>query len=188
MTAMDEQRLWAPWRLSYITGDGKNAAPAVEPSAWRDGADRGCFLCQAAASYADDAAARRQNRTVAVGQHTVALLNRYPYNNGHLLVAPCRHVAELADLSTDEHLEAMTTLSRFTQLYARLIKAEGFNVGLNLGRVAGAGVPGHLHWHLVPRWTGDNNSMPAIANTRVISQSLDALWEAVTEATREWEG
>jgi ATP adenylyltransferase len=75
----------------------------------------------------------------------------------------------------------MTTLSRFTQLYARLIRAEGFNVGLNLGRVAGAGVPGHLHWHLVPRWTGDNNSMPVIADTRVISQSLDALWEAIVE-------
>ena len=91
---------------------------------------------------------------VARGEHTVALLNRYPYNNGHLLVSPLRHVAELADLTADEHLEAMATLARFIELYARLIKAEGFNIGLNLGRAAGAGVPGHLHWHLVPRWTG----------------------------------
>lgn len=179
---MDEQRLWAPWRLSYITGDAGSSAPTVEPADWRAGADRSCFLCRAAATYADDAAARRHNHTVAVGQHTVAVLNRYPYNNGHLLVAPLRHAAALADLTADEHLEAMTTLSRFTQLYARLIKAEGFNVGLNLGRVAGAGVPGHLHWHLVPRWTGDNNSMPVVADTRIISQSLDALWEAITES------
>jgi ATP adenylyltransferase len=178
---MDEQRLWAPWRLSYITGD-EQAPAAIEPAGWRDGADRNCFLCRAAAEYADEAVARRQNLTVAVGGHTVALLNRYPYNNGHLLVAPLRHVAELVDLTGDEHVETVITLSRFTQMYTKLIKAEGFNIGLNLGRVAGAGVPGHLHWHLVPRWTGDNNFMPVHAETRIISQSLDALWEAINES------
>ena len=178
---MDHERLWAPWRLSYITGDDQASLPAIEPAAWRDGADRHCFMCRAAASYADELAARRQNLVVAVGQHTVALLNRYPYNNGHLLVAPLRHVAALEELTADEHLESMGALSRFTQLYARLIKAEGFNIGLNLGRTAGAGVPGHLHWHLVPRWTGDNNFMPVLAGTRVISQSLEALWEAIVQ-------
>jgi ATP adenylyltransferase len=176
---MNEQRLWAPWRLSYIAGD-KSAAPAgIEPTGWLDGADHHCFLCRAAAAYADEAAARRQNLVVHVGDHVTAVLNLYPYNNGHLLVSPRRHVGQLHELSDDEHLEAMHTLTRFTQLYAKLIKAEGFNIGLNLNRPAGAGVPGHLHWHLVPRWTGDSNFMPVTGGSRVISQSLDELWNAL---------
>jgi ATP adenylyltransferase len=175
---MDQDRIWAPWRLSYIAGD-KGPAPGVEPAAWREGADHHCFLCRAAASYADDAAARRQNLVVHAGVHTIAVLNLYPYNNGHLLVAPRRHVGLLHELTEEEHLEAMHTLARFTQLFTDLIKAEGFNVGLNLNRPAGAGVPGHLHWHLVPRWTGDTNFMPVTGDARVISQSLEALWEAI---------
>lgn len=175
---MDEKRLWAPWRLAYIAGDQPVSA-ATEPTSWRDGADHNCFMCRAAADYADEAAAGRQLLVVAAGDHTISLLNRYPYNNGHLLVCPRRHVAELHELTADEHLEAMNELSRFTQQFRRLIRAEGFNIGLNLGRPAGAGLPGHLHWHLVPRWTGDNNFMPVAADTRVISQSLEALWEAI---------
>jgi ATP adenylyltransferase len=176
---MNEQRLWAPWRLNYIAGD-KSAAPvATEPSAWLEGADRHCFLCRAAATYADEAAARRQNLVVHVGDHVTAVLNLYPYNNGHLLVSPRRHVGQLHELTDDEHLEAMHTLTRFTKVYAELIKAEGFNVGLNLNRPAGAGVPGHLHWHLVPRWTGDSNFMPVTGGSRVISQSLDELWNVL---------
>jgi ATP adenylyltransferase len=177
---MDQDRIWAPWRLSYLLGD-KNAAIGPEPTAWIEGADHHCFLCRAAATYADNAAARRQSLAVDSSEHIVALLNRFPYNNGHLLVAPRRHVALLHELSDHEHLEAMRTLARFTQLFSELIKAEGFNIGLNLNRPAGAGVPGHLHWHLVPRWTGDSNFMPVTADARVISQSLDALWEAIEE-------
>ncbi len=176
---MDEQRLWAPWRLSYIAGDRSTAPAGFEPNSWLDGADRQCFLCRAAASYDDESAARRQNLLVYVGKHDTAVLNLYPYNNGHLLVSPRRHVGQLHELTDDEHLEAMHTLSRFTQLYAELIKAEGFNIGLNLNRPAGAGVPGHLHWHLVPRWTGDSNFMPVTGGSRVISQSLDELWNAI---------
>jgi ATP adenylyltransferase len=176
---MNNERLWAPWRMAYITGDRAADAEAPEPSAWRDGADRSCFLCRAAAEFADNAPARRQLLVVAQGECTVAVLNRFPYNNGHLLVSPLRHVADLAELTADEHLEAMAALSRFTQLYAKLMQAEGFNVGLNLGRAAGAGVPGHLHWHLVPRWSGDSNFMPVVAGIRVISQSLDELWAAI---------
>jgi ATP adenylyltransferase len=180
---MNEQRLWAPWRLSYIAGDSPSAAPP-EPTQWRAGADQNCFVCRAAATFADEAAAWRELLVVAVGQHTLAVLNRYPYNNGHLLVCPLRHVAELDDLTDDERLETMATLSRFTRLYGQLIKAEGFNIGLNLGRTAGAGVPGHVHWHLVPRWPGDNNFMSVTADARIISQSLDELWLAIDEATR----
>jgi ATP adenylyltransferase len=111
----------------------------------------------------------------------VALLNRYPYNNGHLLIAPQAHLARLDELEERVHAALCQLLSRFVGIYERLLCAEGFNIGLNLGKVAGAGVPGHLHWHLVPRWNGDQNFMPALAGTQVIPQSLEALWEAVRE-------
>jgi ATP adenylyltransferase len=175
---MDEQRLWAPWRMGYIAGDSPPQA-AVEPATWSAGADHDCFMCRAAASYADEAAAVRANLVVAADEHVVTILNRYPYNNGHLLVCPRRHVGDLSELTADEHLAAMQAAAHFTELLRRLIRAEGFNIGLNLGRAAGAGLPGHLHWHIVPRWTGDSNFMPVTGDARVISQSLDALWEAL---------
>jgi ATP adenylyltransferase len=175
------ERLWAPWRLDYVTGDkAKDIDPT--PSNWHVGADPTCFLCRAAASYPANIVADRLLTIVERSSSTIALLNKYPYNNGHLLVSPKRHVGDLADLTHEEHLECMHNLTRFSQIYRTRLNAEGFNVGLNLGRVAGAGVPGHLHWHLVPRWSGDNNFMPVIADTRVISQSLEALWEFLTEA------
>jgi ATP adenylyltransferase len=180
---VDAQQLWAPWRLDYITG----AAPPPEPPtprSWQPAADPRCFLCRAAAEYAAAEAARRELLVVHVGRHTVVLLNRYPYNNGHLLVSPLRHEGELSGLRTEEHLEAMELLAGYTGLYRELLRAEGFNIGLNLGRAAGAGAPDHLHWHLVPRWRGDGNFMAAVAATRVIPQSLDVLWHALTAAGR----
>ncbi len=109
------------------------------------------------------------------------MLNRYPYNNGHLLVAPLAHKGRLDQLDEREHLECQRALTGLVGLLERLICAEGFNIGLNLGRVAGAGLPGHLHWHIVPRWNGDTNFMSSLAGTRVIPQSLDALWELLRE-------
>ncbi len=185
---MDEQRIWAPWRISYIAPGNKVASgdqsseTQIMPNSWQAGANQGCFLCRAAGEYSNTLAANRQNLVVAYDEHSVTLLNRYPYNNGHLLVAPLRHVADLSDLTKAEHLAAMAALGHFTKVLQELIAAEGFNIGLNLGRVAGAGVPGHLHWHLVPRWSGDNNFMPTVAGTRVISQSLEALWEAMVSS------
>src|SRR5690606_10373079 len=114
-----------------------------------------CFLCGDAA--ASDDATRRHNLVVCQEQNAVAVLNRYPYNNGHLLVAPRRHVAKLQDLSDDEHLDLMRLIARFCRVYEETMRPDGFNIGLNLGRAAGAGVPGHLHWHIVPRWSGDVN-------------------------------
>ena len=110
---------------------------------------------------------------------TVTVLNRFPYSNGHLLISPVRHAADLQNLQTDEHRQLMAALTRWTVVMREVIQAEGFNVGLNLGAAAGAGVPGHLHWHLVPRWTGDANFMPVTAGVSVLPQSLDALWEAL---------
>lgn len=177
---MDPQQLWAPWRLGYIKGEEPPPpAPATELT-WLPGADRQCFICRAAAESPDRTNMDRRNLVVHRGAHTLTILNRYPYNNGHLLVATRRHQGHLSDLSAEEHQESMAVISRHVEVLERRLNAEGFNVGLNLGKVAGAGLPGHLHWHIVPRWNGDTNFMPALAGIKVIPQSLDALWELLT--------
>jgi ATP adenylyltransferase len=183
---VNDDRLWAPWRLQYVTGGGSDTLPKPpEPAAWQEGADRGCFLCRAAAQFDDSSSADRQLLVAGRDRHTLVMLNRFPYNNGHLMVAPFRHVAQLGDLTRDEHLECMEWLTRLTRLLGDRLKAEGFNIGLNLGRVGGAGLPGHVHWHLVPRWLGDSNYMSVVADTRVIPQSLEALWELLTDALND---
>jgi ATP adenylyltransferase len=115
----------------------------------------------------------------------MAVLNRYPYNNGHVLVAPQRHLARLDDLDRPLQVACLDLMTRLVNLLEKRLNAEGINLGLNLGRVAGAGVPGHLHWHIVPRWNGDTNFMPVVTDTRVISQSLDAVWELLAPALAE---
>jgi ATP adenylyltransferase len=181
---MADERLWAPWRLEYIKGTDASSSqeePAPEPLAWRDGAERSCFLCRAAANGAASTPTRdRELLVVARGCETIMVLNRYPYNNGHALVAPLRHVGEFEELTPAEHAECTQQLTRLVRAYRRRLSAAGFNIGLNLGEAAGAGVPSHLHWHVVPRWAGDNNFMPVLAGTRVIPQSLEALWELLT--------
>jgi ATP adenylyltransferase len=176
------EQLWAPWRLGYVAGNAEPPKPAVRDAQWRDGADRDCFLCRAVAEHAD-----RENLVVQRTKATLTVLNRYPYNNGHLLLAPHRHEGTLSGLTLDEQNELCSDLARWTDALARLIKAEGFNVGLNLGRVAGAGVPGHLHWHIVPRYSGDTNFLPVMEAVRVIPQSLDALWEILSTEAKQWE-
>jgi ATP adenylyltransferase len=155
--------LWAPWRLSYV------ATPSP-PSA----ADR-CFICDGLAA-ADD----RANLIALRTPLSVVVLNRYPYNNGHLLVAPRTHKGKLDQLTSDELLETMETLRRMVDVLDELMKPDGYNIGLNLGRAAGAGLPGHLHWHIVPRWNGDTNFMPVLGDVKVIVQSLEALYELLT--------
>lgn len=161
---MTHEQLWAPWRLSYIVTT-------------KDDQPEGCFLCRFAAEPEADA----KNLVVFRGKRTLTVLNRYPYNNGHLLVAPLAHKASLEDLDDEELLEGMQALQRVTRTIRREMSAEGFNIGVNLGRIAGAGLPGHLHWHLVPRWSGDTNFMPVLANVNVIPQSLEALYELLTK-------
>jgi len=177
---MNDERLWAPWRLGYIKGT-ERGAPAPEPAEWVAGAEPRCFLCRAAARY-EDPADNAALLVAARDEHVVTVMNRYPYSNCHVLVSPRRHVAELAALTDQEHLAAMQTLARLTSTLTERIGAQGFNLGLNLGGVAGAGAPGHLHWHLVPRWPGDHNFMPTLAGVRVIPQSLGAAWEVVRDA------
>jgi ATP adenylyltransferase len=159
------EHLWAPWRLAYVAAD--------KPPA---GAPERCFLCDGLAADDD-----RRNLIVLRTPDSVVVLNRFPYNNGHLLVAPRAHKGRLADLTPAELLETMETLRRMVATLEGLMRSDGFNVGLNLGRAAGAGLPGHLHWHVVPRWDGDTNFMPVLADTKVIVQSLDALYDLLRD-------
>jgi ATP adenylyltransferase len=140
-------------------------------------------LCRAAATYAEADADGIDRRLLVVGRgsHTVAVLNRFPYNNGHLLVSPLRHIGEFAQLTPSEHAECIEQIRRLVGVIEKRMNAQGFNIGLNLGTVAGAGVPGHLHWHVVPRWAGDHNFMPVVGATRVIPQSLEAVFELLRE-------
>jgi ATP adenylyltransferase len=160
-------QLWAPWRLDYL------AAP--KPS----GSAGSCFLCRAI-SESDDI----RNHVVLRTAYTGVVLNRYPYNNGHLLVAPLAHKSSLEALDDDQLLDGQKTLARCVGLLTKTLGAQGFNVGLNPGEAAGAGLPGHLHWHIVPRWVGDTNFMPTLAGTKVISQSLDALYALLTQTLK----
>jgi len=160
-------QLWAPWRLAYI-------ASAPKPA---DGDH--CFICTGLAEAED-----RKNLIALRTPRTAVILNRYPYNNGHLLVAPLAHKAAFSDLDAGELLELQETLRRMIAILDQAMSPHGYNVGLNIGRVAGAGLPGHLHWHIVPRWNGDTNFMSTVGDSRVISQSLDALYDLLVGKLR----
>ena len=154
------ERLWAPWRLAYVAAA---KAPAED--------DR-CFLCAGLAANDD-----RKHLIALRTPLSVVVLNRYPYNNGHLLIAPRAHKSQLGELEPAEVLDTQATLERMVRTLDELLHPDGYNIGLNLGRVAGAGLPGHLHWHLVPRWHGDTNFMPVLADVKVIPQALEALYD-----------
>jgi len=156
-------QLWAPWRLSYVT------TPKHKQLTGGDD----CFICRSVEGGDD-----RANLVAYRSDLSIAILNRFPYNNGHLLVSPKAHKGRHEDLTPDELLDVQLTIRKMLGILGRM-EPDGFNVGLNLGRAAGAGVPGHLHWHIVPRWNGDTNFMPVLADTRVIVQSLDALFDLI---------
>jgi ATP adenylyltransferase len=158
---MGERPLWAPWRIEYITG----------PKAGE------CIFC-AAASGGDGAASHVVDR----GDRCFTMLNAFPYAAGHVMVAPYRHVGDLDALEDDELLEIMRLARRAVAALRDVMAPDGFNAGLNLGEVAGAGYAAHLHLHVVPRWGGDTNFMPVTADTRVLSQALDATYEALVAA------
>ncbi len=154
----DLKRLWAPWRLEYIeTADH----PGTE-----------CFLCDALRMDDD-----RRGLVLFRGAAAFALLNRYPYNNGHLLVAPNRHLGTLDQLDSGETAALFELVRRAVGWIERAYNPHGFNIGINLGRTAGAGLPGHLHIHIVPRWDGDTNFMPVLGGTKVISEGLSSSYE-----------
>lgn len=152
-------RLWSPWRMEYI-----ESARDVE---WE-----GCIFCELLGSGDPDG-----ERVLARDDLAFVTLAKYPYNPGHLLVLPVRHAADPEDLSEAEHAAVSRMLVRSLRAIRDTSEPQGFNVGLNLGRVAGAGIPEHLHWHVVPRWGGDTNFMPVVGQTRVLPELLQETFE-----------
>ena len=150
------ENLWAPWRLEYIKSEKVD----------------GCFLCQALASDED-----RELLLLKRGQQCGVMINRFPYNNGHLMVFPYRHTHDVVELSPAEDEETAALVRLSVKILRKHLGPEGFNIGINLGKVAGAGLEEHLHTHIVPRWTGDTNFMPALAGIKVVPQALLALYD-----------
>ncbi len=146
--------LWSPWRMAYIEQEQPEADA--------------CVFCVAAGAQPD-----ADNLVVHRNEACFILLNRYPYNNGHLLVAPYRHVAELEDLTGAESANVMAVVRYGVRVLRRALRPEGVNVGINLGAAAGAGIPGHVHVHVVPRWQGDTSYMTVTAGTRVLPETLE---------------
>jgi ATP adenylyltransferase len=167
------ETLWAPWRMAYIeSGTESNKQPVAVGSA----ADPDCFICQGVFDESDD----RKRLIIRRTDLTISILNRFPYNNGHILVAPRCHCGKLTALTEAEKLALIHEIDRWTEILTQQMSPDGFNIGLNLGHAAGAGLPGHLHWHIVPRWNGDTNYMTTIGSAKVIPQALESLWEILT--------
>jgi len=137
-------------------------------AAKEQGEDDGCIFCDLPAEGDDE-----RTKILVRGEHAFVILNSFPYNPGHLMVAPFRHVGDFSGIEPDEFAEIDSLLTRSVRALEAEMEPHGFNLGMNLGRVAGAGIPGHLHWHVVPRWNGDTNFMPVVGQTRVLPELLD---------------
>jgi ATP adenylyltransferase len=150
------QKLWSPWRSQYIDSFKDKSTKTC------------CFLCDCAKLNSDDA----DNLLIRKGSSTFTILNLYPYNNGHLMIVPYAHKADLLSLSDEENLEIMEQLKLSVKALEEVLRPEGFNIGVNIGKASGAGVDDHIHFHIVPRWNGDTNFMPVLGEVKVISQDL----------------
>ncbi len=164
------KRIWAPWRLRYVSGDDKRAS--------------GCLFCQKAA---DPPEKDRQNYILLRGEEGIMILNLFPYNTGHFMVAPYRHVASLEDLDAATLGALMEMVKRGLAALRDTMQPDGFNVGINLGAAAGAGITDHVHIHVVPRWVGDTNFMPVFAETKVIPELLDGTYDKLKAALMDVE-
>ncbi len=154
------KNIWAPWRKEFILNKK----------------DENCFFCEAIKDNQD-----RKNLVLYRGEECFCILNKYPYNNGHLMVAPNLHKDDLSKLSSSEMLELMTLTRDMKDMLSKKMNPDGFNLGINMGKFAGAGVEDHIHLHIVPRWKGDTNFMPVVSDTKVIPQSLDDLYVELKE-------
>lgn len=157
-------KLWAPWRIKYLRKAAKKGK---------------CIFCSAYKSRSD-----KSHFVVLRSRYSLVMMNIFPYNNGHLLVAPKRHVSGLAKLNDKETLDLIGLLNKAKALLDKTLKPRGYNIGINIGRVGGAGFPGHVHMHIVPRWEGDTNFMPITSGTKVISQSLQELYKILKYAKK----
>lgn len=163
------ERLYTPWRMKYVS------------RAHQQKGDE-CVFC---AIQNDDPARDRENFVVYRGQNTFVVMNIFPYNTGHLMVIPKAHVAVLPNISAGVQFEMMSLASYFVQLLAELMHPDGFNIGMNIGRAAGAGIDNHLHLHVVPRWSGDSNFMPVIGETRVLPEELGDTYDKIVARLKE---
>ena len=164
---MTQERLYTPWRMKYILSDKEKD---------------GCVFCNGLnATVADD----RKNFIVHRAEKTFTILNIYPYNVGHLMVLPRRHISTLAELPRSTQFEMMLLVTYFSELLAELMKPEGFNIGVNMGKAAGAGIDAHLHMHIVPRWSGDSNFMPVLGQTRILPEDLGETYEKIVAKMKE---
>ncbi|WP_457681582.1 HIT family protein [Thermovibrio sp.] len=161
--------LWAPWRMSYVSETSKGKTRG------------GCFICEAFSSPKEK---DPENLLLYRGERALVILNRFPYNTGHLMVCPVRHTGDFLSLLPEELSEIDELIKRSIKALKRVYNPEGFNVGLNLGRVSGGSVNTHIHYHVVPRWQGDTNFMPVIGGVKVIPQSLEETYALLKEA---WE-
>lgn len=159
------ERLWAPWRYTYIK-------TAVE-----GGGE--CIFVELPKLDED-----RKNLILYRGKHAFVILNAYPYTSGHLMVAPYKHTANMSELSDAEHLEIQKLIAMCIEWLTTAYNPQGFNIGVNMGRAAGAGIEGHLHWHVVPRWSGDTNFMPVVGEVRVLPQSLEETFDTLRSQIR----
>ncbi|HTY38818.1 MAG TPA: HIT domain-containing protein [Bacteroidota bacterium] len=159
------KRLFSPWRSSYI-------ASFKNPNV-----GKGCLFCRIAKEKKDE-----KNLVVWRGEHCFLVMNLYPYNSGHLMVIPYKHTADLGALSVEAHAEIMQTTVRAMKALGRTSAPQGFNVGANLGRIAGAGIDKHIHFHIVPRWNGDTNFMPVLADVKLISEDMKHIWSNLRRA------
>ncbi len=158
--------LWAPWRIEYI----------------RSPKHDGCIFCDFPKENRDE-----ERLILYRGEHSFVIMNNYPYNPGHVMIAPYRHVGRWEDLTDDELLEIMKLSQMMIKVLKKVMSPHGFNLGVNLGRVAGAGIDDHVHLHIVPRWNGDTNFMPVIADTKVIPESLEEAYRELKKAIEEME-
>lgn len=163
---MKRKILWAPWRIKYIQG-------LINPSP--------CFVCHNLNNPQED----KENYVLWRWDNCMAIFNKFPYNNGHILVAPNRHIASLDEATDAEMLEMMKMVRDVKKVLKKAIRPDGFNVGINFGRCAGAGLPDHMHIHIVPRWNGDTNYMHVCSDTDVISQGMDELYLQLVEISTE---
>ena len=166
VNGLESKNLWAPWRIKYIQ--------ALEQ-------DKECFICVNHKRPERD----KENMLLWRTEHCLVMFNAFPYNNGHLLICPIRHIPDLAEAADGELLEMMKLIDQCQKVLTLAINPHGFNVGINLGRCAGAGLPGHMHIHVVPRWDGDTNFMAVCSDTDVISQSIHDLHEKLLAISSE---
>ncbi|MGB9667356.1 MAG: HIT family protein [Thermosulfidibacteraceae bacterium] len=159
------RQLWAPWRMDYIEGIDKKSE---------------CFICEAIKE-----GPKAENLLLYVGVKALVIMNRFPYNPGHLMVAPIRHIGDFSSLDVEERLELMNLIDSSLRVLRKSMNPHGFNIGINIGKSAGAGLEDHLHIHIVPRWNGDTNFMPVLADVKVIPEHLVRTYEKLRKIFEE---